>query len=114
MKYFFHNVYGDAQTLIDTAEEDVVLIPFGWTEEIEQRRNEIIQELGVTPSGLPSVVYYKIEQQVHHPDGTTTIEPEHYHEFRVDTLDKPWTWKKIDAKITEANVSVYYRETTSE
>lgn len=114
MKYFFHNIYGDAQTLIDTAEEDVIVIPFGWTEEIEQRRNQIINEIGVTPSSLPSVVYYKIEQEIHHPDGTITIEPAQYREFVVDTLDKPWTWKKIDAKISEANVSVYYRETNTQ
>jgi hypothetical protein len=114
MKYFFHNIYGDAQTLIDTAEEDVIVIPFGWTEEIEQRRNEIINEIGVTPSSLPSVIYYKIEQEIHHPNGTTTIEPAHYHEFIVDTLDKPWTWKKVNDKIAEANVSVYHRETTTQ
>ena len=116
MRYFFYNVYGDAQTLLDTAseQENVVLVPFGWTEEIEQQRNEIIGQIGVTPSGLPSVIYYKIEQEIHHPDGTTTIEPAHLHEFRVDSLEKPWTWTKINNKINEANVSVYYRETTQE
>lgn len=117
MRHFFYNVYGDAQTLLDTAseqEEEIVLVPFGWTEEIEQNRNAVIDQIGVVPSGLPSVIYYKIEQEVHHPDGTTTVEPAHLHEFRVDTLEKPWTWKKINDAINTSNVSVYYRQTTTE
>lgn len=112
MRYFFYNVYGDAQSLLDTKDNDVISVPFGWTEEVENRRNEIINEIGIAPSGLPSVIYYKIEQEIHHPDGTTTVEPAHLHEFRVDSLEKPWTWVEINNRINEANVNIYYRETT--
>ena len=38
-KYFFHNIYGDAQNLIDTAPEDVICIPAGWSPEAETNRN---------------------------------------------------------------------------
>jgi hypothetical protein len=40
MRYFFYNVYGDAQELIDTLPSDVTAIPFGWSKDIEEARNK--------------------------------------------------------------------------
>lgn len=40
--YLFHNIYGDAQSLIDSAADDVVLVPWGPDEAAETIRNGIL------------------------------------------------------------------------
>ena len=62
--YFFYNVYGDADELIKLAPENVILVPFGWDEKTESYRNKIIEEIGITPSCLPSVVAWRKEDQL--------------------------------------------------
>lgn len=69
--YFFHNVYGDADELIRLAPEEVIMIPFGWDEESEAKRNEIIEELGVVPSCLPSIMVWKDQDII---PSVTTLE----------------------------------------
>ena len=55
MRYLFHNIYGDAQSLLDTLPSDVEAIPFGWDEETETARNNKIVELDNVAIGeLPS------------------------------------------------------------
>lgn len=86
MRYLFHNVYGDADELIASKPNDVVCIPFGWTAEIEEERNKKINELNVVVSGLPSLCY---------------LEDNQYKEFRIDMLNKPWSWESIESAIAQ-------------
>jgi len=60
-KYLFHNVYGDAQTLIDTKPDNVVTVPFGWDSQTEMLRDSILNLLGVSIAALPAVVAWREE-----------------------------------------------------
>ena len=42
MRYFFHNIYGDANDLIASKPQDVQAIPFGWDEQSELGRNQLL------------------------------------------------------------------------
>lgn len=58
MKYLFYNVYGDADELISTKPGDVIVVPYGWDEDTETKRNQIIFELNLNGvSGLPCYVF---------------------------------------------------------
>lgn len=58
MKYLFHNIYGDANDLISTKPDDVILVPYGWDENTEMKRNEILAQLNLSGiSGLPCYVF---------------------------------------------------------
>lgn len=64
-KYLFHNVYGDADHLINTAPNDVECIPAGWSPEIEEARNNKINLLGIGGvQGYPCLVYWGNEKTV--------------------------------------------------
>ena len=92
MRYLFHNVYGDADELISSKPNDVTCVPFGWSEEIEQERNRLINELNVVVGSLPSLVYSTGQE---------------YKEFRIDDMEKPWTWEKIElAIVTESSNNI--------
>jgi hypothetical protein len=57
MRYLLHNIYGDADHLIDTAPDDVTCVPFGWDEATETARNTLLSQLGVGGvSSLPSLL----------------------------------------------------------
>ena len=102
MRYFFYNVYGDAQELIDTLPSDVTAIPFGWSEDIEEARNKIIADNSLKVSGLPSLNFYATDKTTTLTiNGTQIVVPveDCWVEVRVDLIDKPWTWEKIDAEI---------------
>lgn len=88
MKYLFYNVYGDAEHLVITAGSDVVCVPFGWDAKTEAKRNEIIKQIGLVPSCLPSVIYVS--------------ESEDAIEIRVCELAEPWSWEQIDTEISES------------
>ena len=71
-KYLFHNVYGDADNLINTAPNDVECIPAGWSVEIETARNDKINLLGIGGvQGYPCLVYWEDAKTVTYtvPDG---------------------------------------------
>jgi hypothetical protein len=112
--YFFHNVYGDEQDLIEKLPDNVVAVPFGWTPEIEENRNNILSEIGQNASTIPCIFVYIHE---HYADKSffPTIESlsendsrksmqEHlvlakWTQFDILSMPKPWTWIDILNKI---------------
>jgi hypothetical protein len=68
-KYFFHNIYGDEQSLIDSLPSDVVAIPAGWSEDAEDTRNDYIGSINavnvstgkakVQVISYPTIMYYR-------------------------------------------------------
>lgn len=104
MRYLFHNIYGDADELIATAPSDVTCIPFGWDEQTERTRNEIIAFLGLPHiSALPSVVFWFPEKTYSDPvtNGASRTFPAHWQELPITNLPKPWSWDTIDTAIDE-------------
>lgn len=108
-EYLFYNVYGDADELVAAAPDNVECIPFGWTPEIEQAREDKIAEIGIGVSSLPSYIYWRAEhtrtvewrvdpdrQQIYFLDEpeTETV-PAGYRECRIDNLPRPWSWPAI-------------------
>jgi len=78
---FIHNIYGDAQDLIDSAPEDVVCIPRSWTPEGEAQLAQMMQEQGVAAiSCLPCFLFRHNEV---------------VYEIRVADMPKPWDWTAI-------------------
>jgi hypothetical protein len=59
--YLFHNIYGDADELIKNAGDDIICVPFGWDEETENNRNNMLNEMGIVSSSLPSVIVWRKE-----------------------------------------------------
>jgi hypothetical protein len=104
MIYLFHNIYGDADELIATKPVDCEVIPFGWTPEIEEYRNNKLQELGVSVSGLPAVVYWQptftvtlINSDTQESKDVVTLDS--WQVVWVYKMDQPWTWEAIQAEI---------------
>lgn len=102
MMYLFHNVYGDAEGIIANKPEGVQCVPFGWTEEIETTRNQLIAQLGCSVSCLPSLVFPVPEKMVVTGvivDGIMEESlarlPAHYEELRILDMPKPWSWNTI-------------------
>jgi len=99
MRYFFYNVYGDAQELLNTLPSDVTAVPFGWTEEIEELRNKIITDNNLRVTGLPSLNFYVTNKtKILMIDNIPTEIPveNHWAEIRLDLLPKPWSWNEIN------------------
>ncbi len=104
--YFFHNVYGDAQELLDSKPVNVLAVPFGWDPETEERRNEILDEIQMTVSCLPSLLYWVEESSTtliqpvdeSNPNGPTetitVFTPAHWEEYRFEEDQKPWSWSQ--------------------
>jgi len=112
MMYLFHNVYGDADELISTKPNDVQAVPFGWTDEIETARNELLNSLGCTVSCLPSIVFEVPEKMVVVGvlvDGVMEESlarmPAHYEEIRIFDMPKPWNWDDILPIIEDLKIS---------
>lgn len=104
MRYFFHNIYGDAQELLDTLPADVQAVPFGWTPDVEDARNQLLSQLNATVSDLPSVLFLRpahIKQFLIDGQMTDVQVPEAWNEIRVGDMSKPWTWQAIDQAITD-------------
>lgn len=100
--YLFHNVYGDADELILTKPDDVQAIPFGWTDEIENARNQLINSLNCAVSSLPSIVFEVPEKMAvvgvlvdDVMEESLARLPAHYEEIRIFDLPKPWNWVDI-------------------
>lgn len=89
-RYFFYNVHGGADDLLKSIPEDV--IPVCFTKD-EERRNEILEQLGVSVSHLPCVVYWRDhEEAVVEADGSQRIVPPHWATFVFDEFHMPWKW----------------------
>ena len=105
MRYLFHNIYGDAQSLLDTLPSDVEAIPFGWDEETETARNNKIVELnnvGITE--LPSLVFWREAwDSSFEVDGETfnVNNPACWWPVSFFELEGDWTWEKIDKHIKD-------------
>jgi hypothetical protein len=106
--YFFHNIYGDEADLLDSLPDSVTAVPFGWTEEAESYRNEILSEIGASVSSLPCVLVYVPEHfadsskftnldyvpQDHRVVGFQKV-PSRWVEFSFMGITKPWSWEKM-------------------
>lgn len=102
MRYFFHNIYGDQDGLLASKPQDVVAVPFGWDEQSEVNRNQLLSELNCGVSCLPSVIYWREEYSYESTDQNnqpvTITVPAHWEEIRVADIEQPWTWEKIEEK----------------
>jgi hypothetical protein len=108
MRYLFHNIYGDAQSLLDTLPSDVEAIPFGWDEETETARNNKLAELNnVVVGELPSLVYWREAW-----DSSFEVEGETFTTnnsacwwtVSFFELEGDWTWEKIDQYILDEDI----------
>lgn len=104
MIYLFHNVYGDTDELISAKPSDCEAVPFGWTPEVEEYRNNLVAQLGCTVSCLPSVVYYQPAYSITVTNTltgevTTTSLGGTWAEVPVLHMDKPWSWDAIQEEI---------------
>lgn len=101
-RYLFHNIYGDATELINTKPDDVILVPFGWSPDIENTRNFLLQELNLTGvSCLPSLIFWCPARTitVFNQNGSSVVNiPEKWEEVAVGYLPQPWTWQQINAQ----------------
>lgn len=110
-KYLFHNIYGDSDNLINTAPNDVVLVPAGWSQEAETNRNNYIDLLGIGGvQGYPCIVYWEDEKEVSFtpdegPDAGTTFTrtvPAGWKALGIYGNGKEdWTWTDILNNINE-------------
>lgn len=105
-KYLFHN--NETDYLLQDMPKDIVPVQWGWTEEIEKNRQEILSNLGISIASLPCLVVWIPE---HYADisffadrGYTDDErmniKEHFVsaawvQFNLLNIEKPWTWQKI-------------------
>lgn len=113
--YFFHNVYGDEQNLLDTMPANVVAVPVGWTEEVEAARNEILDAMVVDGEGIggrystiPDVLYFRpsFTKTELDADGQPIIIEvnAHWASLRLDVTNLPESWDIIEARI-ENNIA---------
>jgi hypothetical protein len=106
--YFFHNVYGDEQQLLQTLPDGVVAVPFGWTEEVEQNRNALLADLNTSVSSIPCLLFFVPEHFVdasmlsifdqvprdHRSVGLQKV-PAKWVEYSFAGMPKPWTWDAL-------------------
>jgi hypothetical protein len=97
--YFFYNVYGDAEELLSTKPENVIAIPFGWSEEVENYRNEVLNILDANVSTLPSLLFWGTEFTTINLQEQELVHPAKWEEVRVLSLEKPWNWNDINEVI---------------
>lgn len=92
--YFFHNIYGDADELLRTIPSHITPIPFGWDEETETRRNNLLSELNTSVSSLPSIIVYGTQIIYDLNNNPLTIGP-HWYTINFDHNSKPWSWEQL-------------------
>lgn len=108
--YLFHNVYGDADQLLENKPENIIAIPFGWTEELELVRNDLLAQLNTSAPILPCIIAWKSEELV--PEITTQFLNEGIKTIPAHTIDaywacipvgkwpkEDWTWEKINKEL---------------
>lgn len=101
-QYLFYNVYGDADHLVASKEASIVAVPWGPDEQTEVIRNQTIDELGITPSALPSLIFWmpvKKEWSYIADKPYQHVIPPHWEEFRISDMDKPWDWATINQAV---------------
>lgn len=108
MRYLFHNIYGDAQSLLDTLPSDVEAIPFGWDEETETARNNKLAELdNVMVGELPSLVFWREAwDSSFEIDGETTTvnNPAGWSTVAFIDIEGDWTWENMDKHILDEGI----------
>jgi len=108
--YFFHNVYDDEEGLLKDLPEGIEAVPFGWTPEEEQYRNNLLNSLNASVSSLPCLLVFVPEHfinadnfsehellflpQDHRVSGWHKV-PAKWVQFPISIMAKPWTWEKI-------------------
>jgi len=117
-KYLVHNIYGEAQTLIDNIGSNVA-IPAGWSDAAEANRKDYVDSMNTVNSGTtaglvdcacyPTVFYYRNafdESYTTDVDGSsqtyTKTKPAGWYQFPVEmwvTDKNNWTWTYINEKI---------------
>ena len=119
-KYLVHNIYGDAQTLIDTIGSNVA-IPAGWSDAAIANREDYINSINtvnaakgrptVNCSCFPTVFFYRaaFNETVTKPDNAEAGSPdswvvsynEGWYQFPIENLlaKSDWTWTKVNAEI---------------
>jgi len=93
-KYFFHNIYGEAQTLIDSLPADTIAIPAGWSAAAETNRDDYVDSikafndntmaLHVGPTDYPTVLYHREAWNQTHTTNVDGTEKE----FVLEQLEK--------------------------
>jgi hypothetical protein len=103
--YFFYNVYGDADSLLATKPGNVIGVPFGWTESIEENRQSVLINLGATVSELPSLAFWVDQYEfqrfdIVYNENVTENVNEHWEVLNIPrNISGEWTWEKIQTKI---------------
>ena len=106
-KYLFHNVYGEEAELISSAPSEVISVPFGWTEEVESHRNNMLEEMSMGVGALPSVSFWREDKVI--PEETyadltipSYVQPAQWINIPVGVWPKEdWTWEKINQAILD-------------
>jgi hypothetical protein len=99
--YFFHNVHGESQDLIEGASslEGVHCIPYGWDEQTESRRDQLCEKLGILVPALPAVAFF-VPNCVISVGGEQWPYPQHW-ECRTVHEMQATTWVEIEAWIAD-------------
>lgn len=103
--YFFHNVYGDADSLLSSKPSNVVSVPFGWTQAVEENRQSVLTTLNATVSELPSLIFWVDQYEfqrfdiVYNENVTENVNA-HWEVLSIPRgIEGTWTWEKIQSKI---------------
>lgn len=103
--YFFHNVYGDVDSLLSSKPSNVVSIPFGWTQAVEENRQSVLTTLNATVSELPSLAFwvdqYEFERfDIVYNENVKENVNAHWEVLSIPRgIEGTWTWEKIQSKI---------------
>ena len=100
--YLFHNVYGDADSLIANKPDNVITVPYGWDKNTEALRNAILDMLDIRINGLPTVVAWRPAYTVYssHPDDPPKIMPAGWQTINLENISRyDWTWQYIQSII---------------
>lgn len=114
-RYFFHNIYGDSQNLLDTKPSDVEAIPFGWDVEAETVRNNKLTELNsenpefytVGVDALPTLIYWREAWTQEYIVEENTITQEFPAQWvclsfsRLFPDQSQWTWENMEQYISD-------------
>ena len=113
-RYLFHNIYGDAQNLIDTLPADVEAIAWGWDVATETAREEKLAELN-NPNipELPCLAYYRNAYSVDQTNPMTNEVLTFNHPAdwfglgfnQINDNEDTWTWEMMEQFITDNNLS---------
>jgi len=103
--YFFHNVYGDADSLLSSKPSNVVSVPFGWTQAVEENRQSVLTTLNAAVSELPSLIFWVDQYEfqrfdiVYNENVTENVNA-HWEVLSIPRgIEGTWTWEKIQSKI---------------